>query len=74
MTDQPLLTTQQVAQYLGVPVATVYRWWYLGTGPRAIKVGRHRRVDPVDLADWVNSRKDQRTSRPGWGLGGGGGY
>ena len=73
MTDQPLLTTQQVADYLGVPIATIYRWRYVGSGPPAIKVGRHLRVDPLDLADWVNERRDQGVSRHVPGLGGGGG-
>ena len=73
MTVQPLLTTQQVADYLGVPIATIYRWRYVGSGPPAIKVGRHLRVDPLDLADWVNERRDQGASRHVRGLGGGGG-
>jgi excisionase family DNA binding protein len=73
MTDQPLLTTQQVADYLGVPIATIYRWRYVGSGPPAIKVGRHLRVDPVDLADWVDERRDQRATPPARGFGGGGG-
>jgi excisionase family DNA binding protein len=38
-----LYSPQQLADYLGVPLATVYRWRYEGTGPRGIKVGKHVR-------------------------------
>lgn len=40
-TDQPddvpreLWTAGQVANFLGVPVATLYRWRHFGTGPHA---------------------------------------
>jgi excisionase family DNA binding protein len=57
MTDQPLLTTQQVADYLGVPVATIYRWRYVGTGPPAIRVGVHLRFAEQDLEAWLAEQK-----------------
>ena len=61
MADQrPLLTTQQVAEYLGVPVATLYRWRYVGTGPPAIKLGVHLRFESEDLAAWLDSQKEGR--------------
>ena len=61
MTDQPpLLTTKEVAEYLGVPVATLYRWRYVGTGPPAIKLGVHLRFESEDLAAWLDSRKEGR--------------
>ena len=58
MVEQRLITTQQRAQYLGVPVATIHRWRYVGGGPPAIKVGRHLRFDPDDIAAWIENRKD----------------
>ena len=62
MTDKPLLTTEQVAEYLVVPVATIHRWRYVGSGPPAIKVGRHLRFAEQDLEAWLI---EQRTPRPG---------
>ena len=59
MSSQQLLTTQQVAVYLGVPIATIHRWRYVGTGPPAIRVGRHLRFDPDDLAAWIGEMKSE---------------
>jgi excisionase family DNA binding protein len=55
--DQRLLTTAEVAEYLVVPVSTIHRWRYVGTGPPAIRVGRHLRFDPDDLRVWIAERR-----------------
>ena len=52
-----LLTPFEVSGLLQVPVATLYRWRYVGVGPPAIKVGRHLRWDPSDIETWVASMK-----------------
>lgn len=40
----PLRTIQELADQLGVPVTTVYRWRSAGKPcPRAIRVGKHLR-------------------------------
>lgn len=56
-TIQRLLTTAEVAQFLGVPVKTLHQWRYRRTGPPAARVGRHLRYDPADLAEWLRGRK-----------------
>jgi excisionase family DNA binding protein len=61
MIDRALLTTRQVAEYLVVPISTIHRWQYVGTGPPAIRVGRHLRFDRADLDDWIER---QKTSPP----------
>ena len=38
-----LLSTEEVARILVVPVNTLYCWRYKGTGPRAYRVGKHLR-------------------------------
>jgi excisionase family DNA binding protein len=54
MLDDPkLYTADGLAQYLGVPLATVYRWNYAGTGPRPVKVGRFVRYRAVDVERWL---------------------
>lgn len=53
-TEGPLWTVEEVASYLGVPVATLYQWRYRRTGPRARRVGRHLRYDPADLRSWLD--------------------
>lgn len=52
-----LWTPEEVAHFLGVPVHTLYRWRYLGTGPKAGRVGRHLRYLPADVIAWF--RKQQ---------------
>jgi predicted DNA-binding transcriptional regulator AlpA len=52
-----LWTPEEVAHFLGVPVHTLYRWRYLGTGPKAGRVGRHLRYLPADVMAWF--RKQQ---------------
>jgi predicted DNA-binding transcriptional regulator AlpA len=52
-----LWTVQEVSHFLGVPVATLYRWHYLGVGPKPGRVGRHLRYLPADVISWF--RKQQ---------------
>jgi predicted DNA-binding transcriptional regulator AlpA len=47
-----LWTVEDVSAYLGVPVTTLYQWRCRRTGPRASRVGRHLRYDPVDVRAW----------------------
>jgi excisionase family DNA binding protein len=60
MTEPVLLTLEQVAEYLQVPIRTVKEWRYQGKGPRFIRVGRHLRCDPDDLAQWIKDQKAEQ--------------
>jgi excisionase family DNA binding protein len=53
---EPLFSPSDVAEYLGVPVKTLYRWRYLGVGPPALRVGRHVRYRRSDVERWVEQR------------------
>ncbi len=55
---RPLLGIVEVAQILGVPRATLYRWHSLSTpetpiGPRAFRVGRHLRYTLGDVSSYI---------------------
>lgn len=53
------LTVKQLAELLQVPVSTVYRWRYLGVGPRGIRVsGRHVRYRRSDLDAFLEANAD----------------
>lgn len=52
----PLATPEQVSEYLGVPVQTLYMWRYRGTGPRSSRVGRHIRYRWVDVERWLDEQ------------------
>jgi DNA-binding transcriptional MerR regulator len=51
-------TPKDVSRFLGVPVATLHQWRYLGTGPKAAKVGRHLRYLPADVLDWFRQQQE----------------
>lgn len=53
---RPLATPPQIAEYLGVPLATVYQWKYRGNGPKLIKVGRHLRARWSDIEAYLEEQ------------------
>ncbi len=55
-----LMTVQGLAALLQVPVATVYRWRHLGTGPPGVRVGRYVRYRSCDVDEWLAGRRDVR--------------
>ncbi|WP_127501208.1 helix-turn-helix transcriptional regulator [Actinoplanes solisilvae] len=55
MTDSQsddLWSIERTAQYLGIPVATLYQWRHRRTGPPGRRVGRYIRYDPAEVRDW----------------------
>ncbi len=50
-----LWSVQDVSRFLQVPVATLHQWRYLGTGPKAYRVGKHLRYDPADVKAWLDT-------------------
>lgn len=52
--DQRLLSPQELASYLGVPVRTLYQWRYKGLGPPGLRIGRHVRYRPEDVEAWLD--------------------
>ncbi|WP_447924963.1 helix-turn-helix domain-containing protein [Georgenia muralis] len=57
----PLLGVQDLAEYLGVPVRTIYDWRQTGHGPRGFRVGRHLKFAVSDIVTWVDA---QRSATP----------
>lgn len=50
-----LWSIQDLADYLGVPVQTVYQWRMKDYGPRGVKVGKHVRFRPAEVERWLDS-------------------
>lgn len=59
MLDQ-LMTLEEVAEYLSVPVSTIYRWNTMNTGPAYIKVGRHTRYRMKDIQHWLKEKEKKQ--------------
>ena len=53
----PMLTPKQLAASFHVSVNTVYAWRTRGTGPPAIRVGRHMRYRVEDVESWLLERQ-----------------
>jgi excisionase family DNA binding protein len=51
-----LLTVEDLANYLDVPVATIYSWRYRHQGPPGFRVGRHLRFRWSDVERWIEDR------------------
>jgi hypothetical protein len=65
---RPLLGVSEVADILGVPRATLYRWHSLSSpeqivGPRAFRVGKYLRYTLEDLREYIEV---QRGAAPSW--------
>ena len=59
---EPLLSIEELSEYLDVPVRTLYDWRLSGKGPCAVHVGRQLRYFISDVQGWLAA---QRESQPG---------
>jgi excisionase family DNA binding protein len=57
---EPLLTTDELAAYLDVPVATIYAWRYHRTGPPGFRIGRYVRYRRRDVEEWLRGRLQEK--------------
>jgi excisionase family DNA binding protein len=51
-----LLTVDELAEYLGVPVGTVYAWRYRHEGPPGFRVGKYVRYRWQDVQTWIQAQ------------------
>jgi excisionase family DNA binding protein len=51
-----MLSVQDLADYLDVPVATIYAWRCRRQGPPGFRVGRHLRFRWSDVEQWISDR------------------
>ncbi len=50
---EALLTAQQLADYLGVPVTTLYQWRHRREGSPSFRAERHLRYRWRDVEEWI---------------------
>jgi excisionase family DNA binding protein len=55
-----MIGPNELADYLGVPIKTIYEWRYLGFGPPGYRIGRHVRYRLTDVEQWLETKRDQQ--------------
>jgi excisionase family DNA binding protein len=58
---RPLMSAEELADFLGVPLNTVYVWNHRRQGPRAHKVGRYLRYRWPEVEAWLEAQAVDRT-------------
>ncbi|MFI8324494.1 helix-turn-helix transcriptional regulator [Streptomyces sp. NPDC085529] len=54
MPESALLSTEELAEFLGISTGTLYNWKYQRKGPKAIKVGTLTRYRMRDVEEWLS--------------------
>ena len=54
----PLVSITELAEYLGVPVKTIYEWRQSGRGPACIHIGRHLKFALSDVQAWLDEQRE----------------
>ena len=57
-----LLSPQDLADYLDVPVSTLYDWRWRGEGPKGFRAGKHIRYRRSDVEEWIQRQLDSHLS------------
>ena len=60
----PLLSVRDLAEYLRLPIGTLYAWRYRGQGPSGFRVGRHVRYRQSDVDGWIQQQLAGEGSDP----------
>jgi excisionase family DNA binding protein len=55
---EPLWSIDDLAAYLGVPVATIYDWRSNGKGPVAHRFGKHLKFAVADVRTWMEGQRE----------------
>jgi excisionase family DNA binding protein len=53
MAEDQWLTIYELASELQIPVKSLRAWRLRGTGPTAVKIGRHVRYRRADVDAWI---------------------
>ncbi|MFE7835958.1 helix-turn-helix transcriptional regulator [Streptomyces sp. NPDC057474] len=57
---RPLMSAEELADFLGVPLNTVYVWNHRRQGPRAHKVSRYLRYRWPEVETWLEAQAVDR--------------
>lgn len=51
-----LLSAVELAEFLSVPLSTIYYWRHVGKGPPALRAGRLLRFELATVLAWLDRR------------------
>lgn len=57
-----LWSLKELADYLGIPVQTIYQWRTKKYGPPGKRIGKHVKFRPEDVYEWVANQPDEVVS------------
>lgn len=60
---EPLMSIEELSEYLGVPVRTLYDWRLAGKGPCAVHIGRQIRYFVTDVHEWLRQNREVEPGR-----------
>jgi len=60
---EPLLTTEDLAGELKMPVETVETWRWRRKGPAFLRIGRHVRYSRSDVDAWIARQRVEQGAR-----------
>ena len=52
-------SSQETADFLGVPLSTLRYWQWQRTGPRSYRIGRSRKYKPGDVRAWAERQAEE---------------
>ena len=58
-----LRDSQWLADFLDVPVKTVFAWRHRRVGPPGYRIGKHVRYREADVLAWLEEQADDRDDR-----------
>jgi excisionase family DNA binding protein len=53
---EKLLSPSDLAELVGVPIGTIYKWNSTGTGPQVLHIGKHVRYSQAEVHRWIAGR------------------
>jgi len=60
---EPLMSIEELSEYLHVPVRTLYDWRLAGRGPCAVHIGRQIRYFASDVHEWLRQNREAEPGR-----------
>ncbi|MHB8510867.1 MAG: helix-turn-helix domain-containing protein [Actinomycetota bacterium] len=55
--EDGLISVEELAEFLKVPVKTIYSWRHRKAGPPALRVGKHLRFRMNEVQKWLSARR-----------------